>query len=358
MSKYKFEEMIHKIQSDFIKYGSFAHTLSQLDPLSESFKQMEAFALKMKKEQDDHIKYGSFVHTLSKLDPLSENFKQMKAFALKMKKEQDDHIKYGSFVHTLSKLDPLSENFKQMEAFALKIKKEQDDHIKYGGFAHTLSQLDPLSESFKQMEAFALKMKKELHSFLENNNIQNHLNHLLVSSSSLSVITANLSNTFLEQYSYSEFIEECTFASGLDDDTQISNNKLNTQNNILKLIFINLILPILLGLITNYIYEFHLQPLVQAYHSAKSEKEVKNHIKTNTHFDKSLLVSYRITSKPLALHTSSNLKSPILESISSFTLIQRVEESNLHKSWLKVQVEINGEIIEGYVLRRYTSPIK
>ena len=32
--------------------------------------------------------------------------------------------------------------------------------------------------------------------------------------------------------------------------------------------------------------------------------------------------------------------------------------SDIHKSWLKVKVTLDQSEVEGYVLRRYTSPIK
>ena len=217
------------------------------------------------------------------------------------------------------------------------------------------------TQEFSSLKNLLHKTEIDIINFWKEQNTQYQLATLIGSHSNLSSIVGSLSDAYIEQFAeknrYFDLIEEeVSF-----NDTAIipiSQNNRATLNNFTIILLVSVILPIFLGLITNYIYEFYLQPLAQEHHSAKSEKEVKNHIKTHTHFDKSLLTSYRITSKPLALYTSSNLKSPILEHISSFTLIQRVEESNLHKSWLKVRVEINGEIVEGYVLRRYTSPIK
>ena len=58
------------------------------------------------------------------------------------------------------------------------------------------------------------------------------------------------------------------------------------------------------------------------------------------------------------MYQEPKINSEIIENLEPYKFLIIVEEPDLHKSWLKVQVEINDEILEGYVLRRYTSPIK
>lgn len=51
MSKYDLEEIIHQMQKDYAKYGSFADTLAKLDPLFKYFKATESLALYLKNTQ-------------------------------------------------------------------------------------------------------------------------------------------------------------------------------------------------------------------------------------------------------------------------------------------------------------------
>ncbi|MCO8088588.1 hypothetical protein [Acinetobacter indicus] len=271
MSKYKFEEMIHKIQSDFIKYGSFVHTLSQLDPLSENFKQMEAFALKMKKEQDDHIKYGSFAHTLSQLDPLSESFKQMEAFALKMKKEQDDHIKYGGFTHTLSQLNHLSENLKV--------------------------EINPSDENYQ---------------------------------------------TYINSENPTSFLLAFVIALSLS----ISNSLPNTTKKITS----SVIFDIAIAITFEYLVKPHIDNLMK--NSSNAEPS------TTTENLRNFLLNKRITTHPIELLEQPTKKSSIIESLPPQTLITVIPDKTIPKSWLKIKITLDQSEVEGYVLRRYTSPIR
>lgn len=217
-------------------------------------------------------------------------------------------------------------------------------------------------QEFSGLENLFHQTEKDVITFWQQQNTQHQLAMLIGSHTNLSSIVSRLSDSYIETYvgknHYFELVEDCAFASDEVILTQESNNKIECQNNLIKLLFIWIIFPILLNQISSYVYEFHLQPLAKEYHSAKSEKEFINHIKANTYFDKSLLKPYRITSKPTNLYTEAKLKSAILEKITQYTLVEKIEDPNLHKSWLKVRIEINGEILEGYVLRSYTSPIK
>ena len=60
----------------------------------------------------------------------------------------------------------------------------------------------------------------------------------------------------------------------------------------------------------------------------------------------------------MPLYVDPQLKSQIIENLEQYKFLEIIDEPDLHKSWLKIRTEINGEILEGYVLRGYTSTIK
>ena len=75
-------------------------------------------------------------------------------------------------------------------------------------------------------------------------------------------------------------------------------------------------------------------------------------------FNKKDFKNSRITTKTIPLYFNPHLKSDLIENLEQYKFLETIFEPDLHKSWLKVRTEIRGEILEGYVLRRYTSPIK
>lgn len=104
------------------------------------------------------------------------------------------------------------------------------------------------------------------------------------------------------------------------------------------------------------IFEYATKPLITYYLSSKEVKSiVKNEIKKN---ELSTLYGKRISLTDLNLRDLPKQSSTLLETIEAGKILYIIDEPCLHKSWLKVEVEYNGEKIQGYVLRRYTTIIK
>ena len=132
-------------------------------------------------------------------------------------------------------------------------------------------------------------------------------------------------------------------------------------------------LPDYLKVITLYLYQKIIEPFAVSYSAAhlysvnqakKGLKEVKTKSnvksftrKSHTSFNRSLLKGYRVTIfESLELKDSPNIDACIIDTLSIGTLLKVLDKSN--KTWLLVEVEIDRELEQGWVLRRYTTYFK
>lgn len=132
-------------------------------------------------------------------------------------------------------------------------------------------------------------------------------------------------------------------------------------------------LPDYLKVITFYLYQNIMEPFAVSYSAAhlysinqvkKSLKKVKTKSnvkyftrKSHTSFDRSLLKGYRVTiSESLELKDSPNIDALLIDTLPIGTLLEVLDKSN--RSWLLVEVKIDGELEQGWVLRRYTTYFK
>lgn len=125
---------------------------------------------------------------------------------------------------------------------------------------------------------------------------------------------------------------------------------------IISYIYQNYILVLLLGVLSCAIYDYQVKPKINPYFSQQEIKNViKKEVKKN---DLISLYGERITAVNLNLRVSPNRTAELIETLEKGTFFHIIEEPNLHKSWLKVEVDMNGEKVQGYILRRYTFIIK
>ena len=281
---------------------------------------------------------------------------------------QKDYAKYGSFADTLAKLDPLSEHFKQTEAAVLKMVQMQKSYPKYGSFADTLAKLNPLFKYFKATESLALYLKntqKNLHNVWQLDSTQHHLAQVVAANTNLASISSTFSEALINQCPYpnryTEIIEESIGIADkvIDTGTSKNANQLNSNSLFLNTIFISIYIlainaqvpldQLLVTLAQNFLNStlfFYLQSNYEL-----SQKSLNG-------IDRNFFRNARITTQQESLYTSPHIKHDVIETLEQHKFLEVLHEPNLHKSWLKVRVEIDGEILEGYVLRRYTSTIK
>lgn len=132
-------------------------------------------------------------------------------------------------------------------------------------------------------------------------------------------------------------------------------------------------LPDYLKVITLYLYQKIIEPFAVSYSAAhlysvnqakKGLKEVKTKSnvksftrKSHTSFDRSLLKGCRVTiSESLELKDSPNIDALVIDTLPIGTLLEVLDKSN--RSWLLVEIKIDGELEQGWVLRRYTTYFK
>jgi len=123
-----------------------------------------------------------------------------------------------------------------------------------------------------------------------------------------------------------------------------------------------------------YLYHFYFLPLflscLSAYmmtNAVEARKELEDlntqaELKTfvrSSHptFDRSALKGFRITTvSSLNFREEPNMRSNVITTLPIGTLVEVIDKSN--RSWLFVEVEINGALEQGWVSRRYTTYFK
>ena len=160
---------------------------------------------------------------------------------------------------------------------------------------------------------------------------------------------------------YSEVVEESINISDeiIDNSYSHQTQPLNDQSLFLNTFFLSIYIlvthtqvpldQLLVTLAQNFLNSALFFFLQSKYEVARTSRNGIN---------KNDFKNSRITIKAESLYQEPKINSEIIENLEPYKFLIIVEEPDLHKSWLKVQVEINDEILEGYVLRRYTSPIK
>ncbi len=98
--------------------------------------------------------------------------------------------------------------------------------------------------------------------------------------------------------------------------------------------------------------------LVADFSGAETCQEVKERVKqAQSKFDSSLLAAYRVTTASnLHLRTEGHTKSDIMALLTRGTVVKVLDSSK--KAWLLVEVEVDGEVLQGWVFRRYTTYFK
>jgi len=121
------------------------------------------------------------------------------------------------------------------------------------------------------------------------------------------------------------------------------------------------ILPVLLNIFVAGLF-FHIgalqYELQQRLQNANTITEVKRVVKSiGVSEKKELLKGYRVTiGDGLYLREDSNKKSDVILKLPVGQLLNVIDKSK--RPWLYVEVEIEGELIEGWVARRYTTYFK
>lgn len=111
-------------------------------------------------------------------------------------------------------------------------------------------------------------------------------------------------------------------------------------------------LPVLLSFLSTYIFNNALEARKEL-SEVKTPSEAKTFMNSENHnFDRSVLKGFGVTTaNALNFRKSSNVNSEVIATLPVGTLFEVIDKSN--RSWLFVEVEIDGILEEGWISRRY-----
>ncbi len=111
-----------------------------------------------------------------------------------------------------------------------------------------------------------------------------------------------------------------------------------------------------------FVFEYVVKPLADELIKNDSERANCNTEPVANISDQETLNQFlankRVVTNTVDFFESPKKKSSIIESLPSGTLLTVISDRTISKSWLKVRITLDQSEVEGYVLRRYTSPVK
>ncbi len=111
-----------------------------------------------------------------------------------------------------------------------------------------------------------------------------------------------------------------------------------------------------------FVFEYAVKPLVDDFKKNDFDEDKCNTETAPNISDQETLNQFlankRVVTNTLDFFESPKKKSSIIENLPPGTLITVIPDKTIPKSWLKVKITLDKTEVEGYVLRRYTSPIK
>lgn len=217
------------------------------------------------------------------------------------------------------------------------------EHVKIGG----------ILDRFRNQNAFFNTYLKEKNKALATLNLNKiHLDNEHGSIFLSELLSWAETNQPDVQAEVTNYFHELNNPSNIQPSSDTSPKTISMWANII----IAFILQFSLSQIESAFFEFVTKPLIETHYSPKEVKSiVKEEVKKN---ELNSLYGKRITLTELNLRDMPEQSATLLETIEPGKILYIVEEKSLHKSWLKVEIDFNGEKVQGYVLRRYTTIIK
>ncbi|CAH0991717.1 hypothetical protein SIN8267_01831 [Sinobacterium norvegicum] len=160
--------------------------------------------------------------------------------------------------------------------------------------------------------------------------------------------------------------EEISDESLIEIDAQISEeisshtdfNALSEKTkSILLYLYHNYFLPIFLSCLSAYMMTNAIEARKEL-ESVTTPYEVRAFVRSSSRkFDRAALSGFRVTTvDSLHFRDGPSMKSEVITNLPIGTLAEVIDKS--HRSWLLVEVEINGVLEQGWVSRRYTAYFK
>ena len=291
---------------------------SLLETLASNFAQENTLGINALASQQDSL-----------LETLASNFAQENTLGINALTSQRDSL-----------LETLASNFAQESLFGNgALAFAQKDLQKLNSASQFVKQLGRLS-SFKVLEIFNGSPFSKLGVDLYKNNNSKEENSVIF-------LEDDILKTDQE---VSEELDSCNDFELLSDNAK----------KILIYIYHIYFIPLLYIFISIAITTLYAEKITEKLSVFTTSLEIRRFTKnTSSSFDRSLLKNYRVTIKEnLSLREYPLLKLEEIENIPIGTLVKVIKGKKVGKSWLFVEIEINDQVIEGWILRRYTTYFK
>lgn len=224
------------------------------------------------------------------------------------------------------------------------------------------------SETAKQLQSFAKTSQlasialKQSEAFKQISQITNLESFKALASLNNSPFPQSVALDFALEMSNTDIIDE----SLKEIDAQISaeiisqtdfNALSEKTKSILLYLYHYYFLPILLSCLSAYITANAVEARKEL-ESTSTPAEIRQFTRAPNHkFDRSSLKGFRATTaQSLHFREGPSMKSKIITTLPIGSLIEVIDKS--HRSWLLVEVEIDGALEQGWVSRRYTAYFK
>lgn len=167
---------------------------------------------------------------------------------------------------------------------------------------------------------------------------------------------------FAQQFSAEQVIDEYLLEIDSKISEEISSetdfNALSERTkNILIYLYHYYFLPILLSCLSAYMMTNAIVARNEL-ESVSTPTEVKAFVRSsNGSFDRLALKGFRVTiADSINFREAPSMRSDVITTLPIGSLVEVIDKS--HRSWLLVEVEIDGELEQGWISRRYTTYFK
>lgn len=219
-------------------------------------------------------------------------------------------------------------------------------------------ELRTLSES-SQFASIALKQSESFKHLFQLSNLASFKALFSLENSPFAEIS---DLAFLSEKRFSEIFDESLVEIDAEVIGEISSetdfNALSAKTkSILLYLYHTYFLPVLLSCLSAYVMTHAIEARKQAI-AVTTPSEARAFVKEpNKNFDRTALIGFRVTTaNNLNFREHPGMKSEIITTLPVGTLVEIIDKSN--RSWLLVEVEIDGVLEQGWISRRYTAYFK
>lgn len=224
------------------------------------------------------------------------------------------------------------------------------------------------SETAKQLQSLALSSQlasialKQSEAFKHISQLSNLASFKALSSLENSPFFESSALAFSPEMDFSEALDESIIEIDAEVSEEISSvtdfNALSEKTKgILLYLYHTYFLPAFLSCLSAYVMTNLIEARKEVV-AITTPSEARAFVKEpNENFDRTALKGFRvITSNTLKFRESPGMRSEIITTLPVGTLVEVIDKSD--RSWLLVEVEIDGVLEQGWISRRYTAYFK